>query len=70
MLLICHTLFQGAVTVSQIHDVIFYTFLISFVKLFKEKGDQVPKSAITYYKKIAPLAYNQGPLGIFGILKK
>jgi nitroreductase len=40
------------------------------LKIFKEKGDQVPKSAITYYKKIAPLAYNQGPLGIFGVLKR
>ncbi len=38
--------------------------------LFKEKGDKVPSSAITYYKKIVPLAYNQGPFGIFGILKK
>ncbi len=40
------------------------------LKLFKDKGDQVPKSAITYYTKIAPLAYNQGPFGVFGVLKK
>ncbi len=38
--------------------------------LFKEKGNTFPKSAITYYKKIVPLAYSQGPLGIIGLLKK
>jgi nitroreductase len=40
------------------------------LSIFKNKGDQVPKSALTYYKKIVPLAYNQGPFGIFGLLKK
>jgi len=40
------------------------------IELFKEKGDKIPKTAIVYYKKIAPLAYNQGPLGIFGLLKR
>ena len=35
---------------------------------FKDK--EVPKAASTYYKKIVPLAYNQGFLGIIGLLKK
>ena len=40
------------------------------LSLFNKKEDQVPKSAITYYKKIVPLAYNQGPLGLYGLIKK
>ena len=40
------------------------------LQLFREKGDKIPKSAKIYYKKIVPLAYSQGPLGSFGILKK
>ncbi|MDG2369038.1 MAG: nitroreductase family protein [Flavobacteriales bacterium] len=40
------------------------------LSIFKEKENKVPKSALTYYKKIVPLAYNQGPLGIYGIIKK
>ncbi len=36
---------------------------------FDAQGD-VPKGAYTYYQKIVPLAYNQGPLGLFGLLKK
>lgn len=31
---------------------------------------RTPKAGVTYYKKIVPLAYNQGPLGIFGLVKK
>jgi len=38
--------------------------------LFKEKGDKIPKSASIYYNKIVPLAYYQGPLGSFGVIKK
>ena len=36
---------------------------------FDKKGG-VPKGAYTYYQKIVPLAYNQGPLGLFGLVKK
>ena len=36
--------------------------------LFKEK--ELPKAVSTYYNKIVPLAYNQGFLGIFGLIKK
>jgi len=36
-----------------------------------EKGDQKPpKSVTTYYKKLAPFVYTQGPLSIFGFFKK
>jgi len=36
----------------------------------KETGKSVPRGAWTYYKKIVPLAYNQGPFGILGPVKK
>lgn len=36
----------------------------------KKTGEKTPAGALTYYKKIVPLAYNQGPLGIVGLLKK
>ena len=39
------------------------------IESFDKKGD-VPKGAYTYYQKIVPLAYNQGPLGLFGFVKK
>ncbi|MDA7893538.1 nitroreductase family protein [bacterium] len=31
---------------------------------------EVPESALKYYRTLAPLAYGQGPLGIFGPVKK
>ncbi len=37
--------------------------------LQKEDGS-VSKGAMTYYNKIVPMAYNQGPCGLFGVLKK
>lgn len=41
------------------------------LKTFEEQKDvKVPKSAVDYYKKLVPLAYNQGPLGSFGAIKK
>lgn len=44
------------------------------LKTFDEEekltGKQVPKSARAYYSKLAPFVYTQGPLGIFGLLKK
>ena len=36
--------------------------------MFKDKD--LPDAVSTYYKKIVPLAYNQGFLGLFGIIKK
>jgi len=38
--------------------------------LFVKLGKGVPKSALTYYGRLAPAAYAQGPLGLFGLLKR
>lgn len=35
-----------------------------------EKKQNVPKAVFNYYQKLAPLAYNQGPLGILGLIKR
>lgn len=40
----------------------------SMLDMFKDKD--LPDAVSTYYKKIVPLAYNQGFLGLFGIIKK
>ena len=39
------------------------------IDLFNSQ-DNIPKSARSYYEKLVPLAYNQGPLGIVGLFKK
>lgn len=39
------------------------------VQLFQAAGN-VPKMAITYYKKLVPFVYNQGALGIWGFIKR
>ena len=36
--------------------------------MFKDK--ELPKAVESYYTKIVPLAYNQGFLGLFGLIKK
>ena len=41
-----------------------------FLENEKETGEKTPEGALTYYKKIVPLAYEQGPLGIIGKIKK
>lgn len=35
----------------------------------REKEVRIPRSALAYYEKIAPLVYNMGPLGMFGPVK-
>ncbi len=40
------------------------------LKAFDEQHEKVPGPAITYYKKLAPLAYRQGFLGWFGMVKR
>lgn len=40
------------------------------LKEFDQLEEDVPEDAIHYYKKIAPLAYNQGFLGLFGVVKR
>lgn len=37
---------------------------------FEKQEAKVPKSAIQYYSKIAPMAYRQGFLGWFGVVKR
>lgn len=34
------------------------------------KSEGVPSAAKSYYEKLVPLAYTQGPLGIFGLIKR
>ena len=34
------------------------------------KDKEIPKAVSTYYTKIVPLAYYQGPFGLFGLIKK
>ena len=40
----------------------------TMLDMFKEK--ELPQAVSTYYTKIVPLAYNQGFLGLFGLIKK
>tara|TARA_B110000046_G_scaffold57595_2_gene64351 strand:- start:26170 stop:26943 length:774 start_codon:yes stop_codon:yes gene_type:complete len=40
------------------------------LETFKNQEVEAPKSAIQYYRKITPLAYNQGFLGLFGLVKR
>lgn len=40
------------------------------LQAFEQQEEKVPDSAIMYYKKIAPLAYRQGFLGWFGMVKR
>ena len=37
---------------------------------FEESQVDVPESALMYYRKLVPIVYNQGPLGLFGPFKK
>jgi nitroreductase len=37
---------------------------------FFDKSNKVPKSVRTYYEKIVPMVYSQGPLSLFGYSKK
>lgn len=38
--------------------------------IHKLTEEEAPASALSYYKKLVPIVYNQGPLGIFGLIKK
>lgn len=40
------------------------------VEEFNKSEIDVPKSAYAYYEKLAPLVYTQGPLSLFGYIKK
>ncbi len=39
------------------------------LRLFSKAKQEVPRAAVSYYKKIVPLVYTLGPLGILGPLK-
>lgn len=43
---------------------------LEMIKQFDQEEKPVPRGAYHYYEKISKLAYTQGPLGLFGILKK
>lgn len=40
------------------------------IEEFNKQEKRPPKGAYLYYEKIAKLAYSQGPLGLFGVVKK
>ncbi|OFZ19902.1 MAG: nitroreductase [Bdellovibrionales bacterium GWB1_55_8] len=40
------------------------------LKTFEQAKTPVPASAKAYYAKLVPLVYGQGPLGVFGLLKR
>jgi nitroreductase len=40
------------------------------IEVFNKSGEKIPDSARTYYEKLVPVAYNQGPLGLFGPFKR
>ena len=37
---------------------------------FENSEREVPRAVLSYYRKIVPLAYNQGFLGLFGLFKR
>ena len=40
------------------------------LEAFEKSDRKVPSSALQYYRRLAPLAYNQGPMSIYGPFKK
>lgn len=40
------------------------------LEVFNQSGEKIPDSARAYYEKLVPVAYNQGPWGLFGPLKR
>lgn len=40
------------------------------LKTLEASGEPVPPMVQNYYSKLAPFVYNQGPLGIFGLIKR
>jgi len=43
---------------------------MQMLDLFEKSTERVPESAKSYYKKLVPMVYNQGPFGVFGPFKK
>ncbi len=44
--------------------------MIAQMKTHAATGTRIPKAATSYYNKIVPFAYTQGPFGILGFFKK
>ena len=40
------------------------------IEAMERSDGEVPESALNYYRKLIPLAYGQGPLAVFGPIKK
>jgi len=40
------------------------------VEYFNNQQEKVPKAAFSYYQKIVPFVYTQGPFGVVGFLKR
>ncbi len=40
------------------------------IELFNRQEEKIPKAAFSYYKKIVPFVYTQGPFSILGFLKR
>jgi nitroreductase len=46
------------------------TFMLQALAAHEKAGVRIPKAAWQYYRKLIPLAYRQGPLGIWGFFKR
>ncbi|MBY0518528.1 MAG: nitroreductase family protein [Bacteriovoracaceae bacterium] len=44
--------------------------MVETFKTAEAQGQKIPKSAWAYYQKLAPFVYTQGPLSLFGYIKK
>lgn len=40
------------------------------LQLFASEGDRIPKGAWDYYRKLVPVVYSQGPLSLWGWVKR
>ncbi len=44
--------------------------MVEMFKQAEKEGQKIPASAYAYYQKLAPFVYTQGPLSLFGHIKK
>lgn len=44
--------------------------MLEVFKKQEQAGETIPKAAWEYYRKIVPYVYTQGPLSLFGLMKK
>lgn len=43
---------------------------LNLAEFKKDPSVETPKAALDYYEKLVPMLYNQGPLGIIGLIKR